>query len=73
MGELTEESKRIFQEVKDNSAKLASCDNHLFELQLGAGAGRRGLYVCQHCKGTITGIELHWYMVGRAHGEANKL
>lgn len=70
-----EDAKKIMEDVKANLSKLALCDNHLFEY---VDAGERKLgrvhreYRCQHCGGTIDGNELHWYMVGRAHGNVER-
>lgn len=61
-----EDADRIIAEVKANAATLAACDSHLFEL---AKESLFPDYRCKHCGGVINGSNLHWYMVGRAHGE----
>lgn len=60
--------KQIMEKVKANEALLAVCDSHLFEF-IKDSRPWDSQYRCQHCGGTVTGRELHWYMVGRAHGD----
>lgn len=58
-------------DIKANDDRLAACDSHLFEFVDESGkAGPWGVphYRCRNCGGNITVRELHWYMVGRAHG-----
>lgn len=64
------DARKIMEIAKVNEAKLAACDSHLFELVKPDKPTVRLEYQCAHCGGTITGMELHWYMVGRAHGMA---
>lgn len=61
-----EDVDRIIADVKANAAILAACDNHLFEFLKDSLPPE---WRCEHCGGVIDGPALHWYMVGRAHGE----
>lgn len=54
--------------AKANNALLAACNDHFFEY-IPLSIGRQWRYQCANCGGKINGRELHWYMVGRAHGD----
>lgn len=72
---LAEESakvQQIMEKVKANEALLAACDSHLFEFVRDSRPWD-SQYRCQNCGGIITGRDLHWYMVGRAHSNQSKV
>jgi predicted SprT family Zn-dependent metalloprotease len=62
-----EDSARIWREVKENHAKLRACSNHEFvDLEPTKQLGKK--YQCKHCGGTLDGIAVHWYNLGKRHG-----
>lgn len=68
----TDEAKRIFEQVKENHAKLDACDGHDFEPHERQGKLVRS-YKCLCCNGVIDSINRQWYERGRVHEKgANK-
>lgn len=55
----------IFEQVKENSAKLNACQYHEFELHEQAQILTRSKFRCIHCGGTISGSDYRWHELGR--------
>lgn len=56
----------IWEEVKVNGAKLASCPRHDFQSE---DPGRLGAkWRCAACGGHVSGSDANWYNTGRRHG-----
>lgn len=79
----SEESKRIFQEVKDNSKLLESCPRHDFSIVLDRRTKtpienptpqqRFGAYFrCANCGGRVDGLARIWYDRGLKDATPNR-
>jgi hypothetical protein len=64
---------RISTTSDDNAQRLSRCPGHIFEP---VKQGRRSVYRCCHCEGSITAAYYGWYIRGRmdaARAIANRL
>lgn len=55
----------IFEQVKENNAKLNGCQYHEFELHEQGALVSRSKFRCIHCGGTINGDQYRWHELGR--------
>lgn len=61
-----EEAKRLWEEVRANQDRLATCSNHGF-VAISETSEHRRRYRCMHCRGEIDANAYRWYMCGRQH------
>lgn len=65
-----EDMLHIWHEVRANSAKLASCNRHVFAATEPGKLGTR--YECYRCGGRTDVSSVHWYQLGIAQADAVK-
>jgi hypothetical protein len=65
------DAKQILEEVKENRAKLDSCDLHDFSI-VNLKHGILKEYQCSKCNGKVDLIAKSWYEKGLKHGRGEK-
>jgi hypothetical protein len=69
------ESKKIWEQVKANHAKLDACEGHEFSpVAKYPDRPDHALkdYVCTKCGGRIDAIAHHWYQMGMKHEQTRR-
>lgn len=64
-----DDTRKIFEEVRANSAILDSCQRHRFEVFTKYESGMVKKYKCSACGGTVDSLAKNWYERGIAHGK----
>lgn len=67
-----EEAKAIFEKIKENRAKLDSCDGHDFSIDVEAPSPTFRKKQCSKCGGTANALDVLWYERGVQHERNRK-
>lgn len=62
-----DEAKALWQQVRENHKKLASCKLHDFSIDLTPGKPWGNRYQCVNCGGEVDDTRKEWYEKGLKH------
>lgn len=62
-----EDSRRIYNKVIDNKAKLDACPQHFFTIDLSPERTLGKHWACAKCDGEVDALAKYWYELGATH------
>lgn len=60
----------VWEQVKENQAKLNSCQQHKFSIDVTPNQSWNKQYECEHCGGYVPVQAKRWYEMGVTHEKA---
>ncbi|QGF21774.1 putative sigma-factor [Bacillus phage vB_BcM_Sam46] len=64
--------QNIWEQVKENDAKLRKCQQHDFSIDLEPGSTWNKKWKCTKCGGHVQNQAKYWYEMGVTHEKARK-